>query len=181
MLVVGFCGFPGSGKSTALEAINDLGKVISMGDVIRNEIKARGLTPNDANLGKIATELRQMGGTDIIAEKTIALIKTQKSEIVFVDGIRSIDELQLFRKNWKFPLISIMTNKKLRYKRILERARSDDSTGLELIRARDEREINFGLKELIKAADYHVMNNSNKENLRRKTRELVIRLIGEQS
>ncbi|MFW9950953.1 MAG: AAA family ATPase, partial [Candidatus Thorarchaeota archaeon] len=75
MFVIGFCGFPGSGKSTALDAVNDMGKIINMGDVIRNEVKIRGLTPDDSNLGKIANELRLMEGTDIIAEKTIEMIK----------------------------------------------------------------------------------------------------------
>jgi len=57
MKVIGFCGLPGAGKSTAIEAINDLGFIISMGDVIRNEAKIRNIEPNDENLGKIAKTL----------------------------------------------------------------------------------------------------------------------------
>ncbi|MHA1527044.1 MAG: AAA family ATPase, partial [Promethearchaeota archaeon] len=53
MKVLGFCGLPGSGKSTIIEAIEDLGKVITMGDVIRNEAKKRKITLNDENLGTI--------------------------------------------------------------------------------------------------------------------------------
>ena len=37
MKVIGFCGLPGSGKSTALESVKSLGVVVNMGDVVRNE------------------------------------------------------------------------------------------------------------------------------------------------
>jgi dephospho-CoA kinase len=178
MIVIGFCGLPGSGKSTALEAISDLGIIITMGDIIRNEAKHRTLPLNDKNLGMIAKELRLLGGNEIIAEKTVNLIKTLNSEVVFVDGVRSLSELIVFRKNWKFPLITIETKKKYRYERILDRARSDDSKGEEFIRDRDEREINFGLNELIKAADYRISNNASIEDLKNKTRKLILKLIG---
>ncbi len=178
MIVIGFCGLPGSGKSTALEAISDLGVIITMGDIIRNEAKNRNLTLNDKNLGRIAKELRLLGGSEIIAEKTRDLIKTLNSEIIFVDGVRSLSELVVFRKNWKFPLIAIKAKKKSRYKRILDRARSDDSKGEEFIRDRDIREINLGLIELIKAADYYISNNTSIEDLKTKTRKLILKLIG---
>jgi dephospho-CoA kinase len=177
MIVIGFCGLPGSGKSTALEAIKDLGLIITMGDIIRDEAKKRNVPPNSANLGKIAEELRQSLGDDVIAEKTIEIVKVQTSKVIFIDGIRSPDEVRLFRKNWTFPLIAIISKKKLRYKRILDRARSDDSKGLEIIKARDKREINFGVKKVIKLADYHIMNNNQTEMLKKRTRDLVLKLI----
>ena len=48
------CGLPGAGKSTAIDAIKDLGVVITMGDVIRKEAKKRNVEPTGENLGKIA-------------------------------------------------------------------------------------------------------------------------------
>jgi dephospho-CoA kinase len=177
MIVIGFCGLPGSGKSTALEAIKDLGLIITMGDIIRNEAKKRDIPLNSANLGKIAEELRQLGGNEVIAEKTVEIVKNQNSKVIFIDGIRSPDEVYLFRKNWNFPLIAIICKKKLRYKRILNRSRSDDSKGLESIKARDKREINFGVKTVIKLADYHIINNSQIEMLQKQTRNLVLKLI----
>ena len=75
MKVIGFCGLPGSGKSTIIEVIEDLGKVITMGDVIRNEAKKRNTILNDENLGKIARELREIEGPNIVAEKCVEWIK----------------------------------------------------------------------------------------------------------
>jgi len=57
MKVIGFCGLPGSGKSTALIAVEDLGIIITMGDVIRKEAINKNIEPNNENLGKIAKEL----------------------------------------------------------------------------------------------------------------------------
>ncbi|MFO8020614.1 MAG: dephospho-CoA kinase, partial [Promethearchaeia archaeon] len=34
MKVIGFTGLPGSGKSTAIDAVGHLGTVVTMGDVI---------------------------------------------------------------------------------------------------------------------------------------------------
>ena len=106
MKVIGFCGLPGSGKSTAIQSITDLGKVVTMGDVIRNEARLRGIEPSGENLGKIAKELREIGGPEIVAKKCVELINELGEEIVFVDGLRSMSEVNIFRLSWKFPIIA---------------------------------------------------------------------------
>ena len=175
--VIGFCGLPGSGKSTAIEAINDLGKIITMGDVIRNEAKIRGIDPTGENLGKIANELRDKWGQEIIARKCVELIKTFKSEIIFVDGVRSIIELNVFRKFWKFPLIATVIDEEIRFKRLYERARSDDPKSIAELRERDKREISFGLNSLVEKAEYKIKNTSSIEELETKTRKIVLEII----
>ena len=177
MKVIGFCGLPGAGKSTAIEAIKDLGFIISMGDVIRNEAKIRGIEPNDENLGKIAKILRKEKGNDIIAKECVKLIKNKEEKVIFVDGIRSWNEVKIFKSICKFPLIVIKAKKKLRYKRISERHRIDDSNIETEIKERDEREKKFGINEVIKKADYIILNNSTIDDLKERTRDLIIKLI----
>ena len=177
MKVIGFCGLPGSGKSTALIAIEDLGIIITMGDVIRKEALNNNIEPNNENLGKIAKELRERGGDAIVAERSVEMIKNQKNKVVFVDGIRSLFEIEVFRKYWKFPVIAIESSDDLRHKRIKKRARSDDSDTLIEIMKRDKRELGFGLKEVINKANYKIMNDSSKEELKKITREIVLEII----
>ena len=177
MKVIGFCGLPGSGKSTAIEAIIDLGKIITMGDVIRNEAKIRGIDPTGENLGKIAKELRDKWGQEIIARKCVELIKNLKNDIIFVDGVRSIIELNVFRKFWKFPLIATVIDEEIRFKRLYERARSDDPKTIAELRERDKREISFGLNSLVKKAEYKIENTSSIEELQIKTRKIVLEII----
>jgi dephospho-CoA kinase len=177
MKVIGFCGLPGSGKSTAIESVKDLGIIITMGDVIRNEAKNRNIEPTNQNLGEIAKNLRLEKGDDIIAEKCVNLIKSKEKNLIFIDGIRSWHEVKVFRRYWKFPLIAVKTKKKLRYKRISERYRTDDSKQKASIKERDKREIEFGIKKVIKKADFKIINNSTIDNLKMKTRKLVLELI----
>jgi dephospho-CoA kinase len=168
---------PGSGKSTAIKAVSDLGVVVTMGDVIREEAIRKKIELTDENLGKLAKNLRKEEGDEAIAEKCVDIIKNIQSEVIFVDGIRSPYELTIFRKHWKFPLILIDTKEEIRHIRILERMRDDDSKNIKDLKRRDDREIGFGLLDLIQKADYIVENNSTVKKLKKKTRALVKHLI----
>jgi len=177
MKVLGFCGLPGTGKSTAIEAISKLGTIIMMGDVIRNEARKNGILPTDENLGRIAKELRKNGGDEIVAEKCVEIIKKCKKSPIFVDGIRSMAEVNVFKKYWDFIVIAIVADDQLRYQWIRNRARLDDSNKKSDIEERDLREIGFGLEEVIKNADYTIINNSDIPDLQIKTKELIKKLI----
>jgi dephospho-CoA kinase len=177
MKVIGFAGLPGSGKSTIIEAIEDLGKVITMGDVIRNEAKKRNLKPTDENLGKIAKDLRESGGPGLVAEKCVELINTLKKSIIFIDGLRSILEVKVFRKSWKFPIIAIILDEELRFRRLSERGRSDDPKTLEDLKERDNREMNFGVNNVIENSDYQFKNNIPLEEAKQAIRNLVRKVI----
>lgn len=177
MKILAICGLPGSGKSTAIDAIRNLGSVIIMGDIIRNEAKKRKLEPTSENLGKIAKELRLKYGSNIIAEKCVDLINKQHNNIIFIDGLRSMAEVKVFRKHWKFPIIAIVLEEKRRFKRLFERARSDDPKSIDDLKDRDKREIEFGLEEVLNNADYTIKNDSTKEDLKERIRKLVLDLI----
>jgi dephospho-CoA kinase len=172
-------GLPGSGKTSAIEAIRDLGVIVSMGDVVRNEAKKRNLKLNGENLGRVAKELRVIGGQDIIAKKCVELIKDLEGDIIFVDGVRSLSEVNIFRKYWKFPIIAIVVNEEIRFQRLFERARSDDPKSLDELRERDIRELEFGLVQVLEEANYKIVNNSTLEDLKKKTRDLVLKIIKE--
>ncbi|MFX1322508.1 MAG: AAA family ATPase [Promethearchaeota archaeon] len=177
MKVLAICGLPGSGKTTAIDAIRNLGSVITMGDVIRNEANKKNLAPTSENLGKIAKELRLNYGPNIIAEKCVDLINKQYNNIIFIDGLRSMAEVKVFRKYWKFPIIAIVLEEKRRFKRLFERARSDDPKSIDDLKDRDKREIEFGIEEVLNNADYTISNDSTKEDLKERIRKLVLDLI----
>jgi dephospho-CoA kinase len=65
----------------------------------------------------------------------------------------------------------------LRYKRIVDRARVDDSRDLIDIKERDLREIGFGLKSVIKNADFHIYNEGSIEDLKKQTRIIVLKIL----
>ncbi|GAH41723.1 unnamed protein product [marine sediment metagenome] len=177
MKILAIVGLPGSGKTTAIENIKDLGIVVTMGDIIRDEAKRRNIEPSGVNLGKIALELRKSEGMGIIAKKCVDLIIKLKGEIIFIDGIRSLAEVNIFRKFWKFPIIAIIVDEKKRLERLFKRSRSDDPKNLEELKERDTRELKFGLDKVLKEADYKIKNNSTVDDLKKKTRDLVLKVI----
>ncbi len=177
MKVITIVGLPGSGKTTAIEAIEDLGIIVTMGDVVRDEVKKRNLEPSGKNIGKIAKELREKSGPAIIAEKCVELIKKKNKEIIFVDGVRSLSEVNIFRKYWKFPIIAIIVDEEKRFRHLFERNRSDDPKSLEDLKERDKREIEFGLDKVLENADYLIHNNYSIEDLKKKTRKTVLEII----
>ncbi|NVM17348.1 MAG: flagellar hook-basal body complex protein FliE [Candidatus Lokiarchaeota archaeon] len=177
MKVIGFCGLPGSGKSTVLKAIEDLGVIITMGDVIRNEALERNIEPTDENLGRIAQELREKFGSEIIAVKCVELIKNLDREVVFIDGLRSIAEVKIFRKSWIFPIVAVIIDDSIRFERLSKRGRPDDPNTLDDLRERDQREIAFGLNNVIRSANYEINNNVSKNEVQKKTRNLILKII----
>jgi dephospho-CoA kinase len=177
MKVIGFCGLPGSGKSTAIEAIRDLGRVVTMGDVIRNEAEMRGVEPTGENLGKIAREIREEGGDTIVAEKCVEMIKEMDEGIIFIDGLRSMAEVETFRGEWEFPIVAVTCPEELRFKRLSERGRSDDPEKIGDLKKRDEREKNLGVNQVIEEADIIIKNDGTKQDLTQETRKQVRQLV----
>jgi len=180
-IVLGFVSLPGAGKSTALKSVQDLGSIVIMGDVIRDEAKKRGLPLTDENLGIVASELRKTEGRGIIAKRCLNSIREKESEVVFVDGLRSMKEVEIFREYWTFLVISIKISQAKRFKIIKKRKRDDDPTTLKELKQRDNREISFGLQKVIENADYIINNNSTEKKLKIKTREKVLDIINNYS
>jgi len=107
----------------------------------------------------------------------VKLIKKLESEVFFIDGLRSMAEVIVFRKYWKFPLIATVVDEKIRYERLSKRKRPDDPNSLSEIRDRDQREIRFGLNEVIENANYKINNNLSEAEVQRETRVLIFKII----
>ncbi len=175
--LIAIVGLPASGKSTAIEAVKELAPVIIMGDVIRTEVLCRALEPSPENIGTIAEELRKEYGKDIIAKRCIEKINTIDESVILIDGVRSLSEVALFREHWPTYVIAITCSNQTRFKRIKTRGRADDSTDDEQIRKRDQRELQFGLGDVIERAEYKIENEKDIESLKRKVMNYVKGLL----
>ena len=175
--VIGFIGLPASGKSTAVEAVNNLGIIIKVGDIVREETKKLGLEITPENLSKVSLDFHNDHGGKALAIKLVEKIKKLEENIVFIDGIRSKSEVKYIRKYWKFPIIAVLCDDKLRHKWILSRGRSDDSKNIEDVINRDKRELGYGLGKLLKKANYKIKNDSDIETLKEKTKIVIKKII----
>lgn len=175
MRIVAFTGMPGAGKSVAVEEAKAFGfPVVRMGDLVWEEVRRRGLDLTDKNVGGVATEMRKSHSPDIWAVRTVERIgdmaKAKDSGLVVVDGVRNYEEVEAFRRllGHNFVLVAVHAPENVRYRRLLQRGRADDTHVTEDdIRRRDEREIGWGLLKSIEKADRNLVNEGDLVAFRR--------------
>jgi len=179
MRVVGTVGLPGSGKGELATVAREAGiPVVTMGDVIRQACRDRGRDPSTDH-GEVAKALREENGPAAIAERSLPLIRDAVRETdtdtVVVDGLRSMVEVEAFREAFgeNFLIVSIEAPFDLRAERLAERGRDSSDSDLEALRARDERELGFGMGEVMDAADVRIDNTDSLEAFRTSVRELL--------
>src|SRR5208283_1841915 len=108
MLIIAITGMPGAGKSTVARALGGVGlRRIAMGDMIREETSRRSLPLDDKNMGLVMQELRGTYGAGAVAELCLRSIQSKETEAaVVVDGIRSVAEVEIFRKAGEVKLLA---------------------------------------------------------------------------
>lgn len=172
MNVLGVTGMPGSGKSVISRVAVDLGmQVVRMGDVIRAEAQKR-----NESTGVVAVKLRQEYGEFIVAQRCVDIIKNSEKKNVsyLIEGIRSPFEVDIFRQSFPgFKVIAVHSKPKTRFKRLKRRKRSDDSSDQDEFTSRDQRELKFGIGDVIAMADYMVVNEGSLGKIKKLIRSML--------
>lgn len=173
--IIGATGMSGSGKATVKQIAETMGySTVVMGDEVREEAKRRNLEPTPENLGTIMLKLREEEGPTAIAKRCIPKIENAKSNIVIVDGVRSLQEIEEFKKHSKdFILIAVHASPNIRFQRLFHRIRGDAPRTWQTFTERDLRELNVGLGAVIAMADYMIVNEGTREQVRQKAREVL--------
>jgi dephospho-CoA kinase len=150
-------GFPGSGKSTALETANDMGLfTVEMSDVVRSEYS--GDEENDNNLGKWASSRKQEHGNGYFAECSAKFIRENigSDRDVAISGIRSVEEVDTFEGFFdNVIVVGIRCPKEIRWKRVFER----DGVRPSEMSQRDQRERQWGLQKVLNRHTNHILYN----------------------
>ncbi len=158
-------GMSGSGKTTLADMFREDGfSVLTMGDVIRGLAAERGLEPTPEVLGSIARGIREEHGDTAVAVKCVERLKDVKEPVVVIDGIRSLEEVDVFRESFEGLLVAVHASPEMRYERLRERGRSDDPQDFSAFRERDLRELGFSLGWAISLADHMIVNEGTLEN-----------------
>ena len=203
MKIIGFVGMPGSGKSVASNVARTVGlEVVVMGDVIRGEAARLGLPPTDENLGNVGNMLRAREGPKAVAKRTLELARKSGKDFVVVDGLRSKEEVEFFRKNSDdFRLVEVCASAESRLNRIANRGRSDDGNSedetkhgskialscddslqkpADALAKRECRELGWGMCEAFNEADLRIDNNGDLHEFKAKV-EAFLREIENRS
>jgi dephospho-CoA kinase len=144
-------GLPGSGKSEVSGEIkkNRIPTFIS-GNIIKEEVAKRGLDLTLESEEFVARELRKQYGPDAPIKLLEHKITDSKASILCVDGPRNIQEVQLLETFGEVYLIIVESTKRLRYQRLRKRGGPRDPEGWKHFMWRDRKELERGMKSLIK-------------------------------
>ncbi len=150
---------PGAGKSTIAEGLKPKGyDIVNMGNAVREEAKKRNLESTSSNLGKLMLELREQNGQGAIAELIKPKIESSTANVILIDGVRSTDEIQVFRKFGNVKLLAIHASTDTRFDFLQKRGRSDDPQTKDNFDERDDRELGVGISNPIALSDDAISN-----------------------
>ncbi len=209
MKVFAVAGMPCAGKSTVLERVKKEGFfVIRMGDLVMEEARRRGIDISDRNVGNMASKLRKENrarihgrnipltmfhrerkekmereGYGYWATRTVDRIrKCASSELVFIDGTRGDMEIKVFRRRFNyFRVVAVHAGRNERYKRVVSRKREDDVLSFDELVARDERELSWGLGNVIATADIMIVNDGPLDRFRTQIDKFIGNIIKDAS
>jgi dephospho-CoA kinase len=170
--VIGVVGHPSSGKDTVAEYLKGKGfEHFSSGDVIRENMKEKGLSVDRTSMHHFAKEMRRIHGNQYPADVMVGQIKNNS----VISGIRNSAEHGLFKKEFKenFILIAVDAPIEFRYQMARSRGRVGDDVTFEKFREEEERErqAESGTHEVDKVigfADTVITNDSTLEDLYKK-------------
>ncbi|MFA5312128.1 MAG: AAA family ATPase [Methanomassiliicoccales archaeon] len=165
MAILVIAGMPGAGKEEFVSvALTEGYEVVRMGDVVRAEAKLQSVEVSDKGIGGFANEERKRHGSDIWAKRAVSHVKNERTVI---DGSRGLMELDVFRKELgDVFLIAIHSGPKFRFPRLQSRNRYDAPETWEEFKARDDRELGWGLGSMIAMADAMIVNEGTLEEFK---------------
>ena len=176
MKVVSIVGMTGAGKSEVAKVFEDSGFIrIRFGDVTDEEIKKRGLEPNEENERYIRELLRKEHGMAAYAELNLPRIdEASKFSDVVIDGLYSWEEYAFLKTYYgeDFYVVAVWSSPKTRYARLS--SRTNRRLTLEEAISRDRAEIeNINKGGPIAMADFTIINESSLERLREEAKRII--------
>jgi len=174
--VVAIVGMAGAGKSEVARVFEEHGfKKVRFGDITDEELKNRGLQPNEENERYIRQQLRKEHGMAAYAKLNLPRIDSSlKSSNVVLDGLYSWEEYILLKEYYsgQFTTVAVWASASTRHGRLAHRAKRPLT--LEEAASRDKSEIEKSNKGgPIAMADFTILNEASLEELAKETERVL--------
>ena len=180
-MIILIVGRRGSGKTTAAKSLEKMGFTVkSTGDVVREEIKNRGLPYNKETDYKVSKWFNSEGREVLISRR---LLKDFKGGKLVIEGLRTPEQIKEIKKiTGETPvIIAVKADFETKVKRLLKRRRFKDET-IDYLKRKDKEEIQWGEDKVIEMADYTIDNtNLDINEFREKVRDVVEKILKEES
>jgi dephospho-CoA kinase len=167
--VLGLMGAIGCGKGTVVDIlVNDYGfQSIATGDLVREEVKKRGLSLGRENEMKISVELRKDDPAYFIRE-AVKRIKDNNWDKAIIDGVRLMIDINTLKDS--FPgiiFVLVKTDPKKRFERMKKRGRPGFPKTFEKFLEHERLEIEkFNFDEVWSNASRIINNDGSIDDLR---------------
>jgi len=127
MPVFGLTGPNASGKGEVCAYLGSRGfRVVSLSDIIREELAHRGVSPTREAMIETGTALRKRFGAGVLAERLLHRLGDRE----VVDSVRNPTEVAVLRRIRGFKLVLVDAPPELRFERCRRRDRIGDAQDL---------------------------------------------------
>ncbi|MCL5433306.1 MAG: dephospho-CoA kinase [Patescibacteria group bacterium] len=180
-IIIGLTGAFGSGKSTAASFFESKGfKRITLSFFLEEEATKRGYKKITREiLQDIGNEWRKKYGIGILARRTLELLRKEKIGKAIIDGIRNIGEIEEFKKEKSFKLITIVSDRKIRFARLTKVERRESIT-FDSFTKLDYRDLGIGEEKsglqvavCMALADVFIENNGTEVEFKEKLERFI--------
>ena len=175
MRILLITGMPGAGKEELLNVARSSGvPFLRMGDVVREAYAASGAEAEGLSVGQFADRERELHGKNVWAQRSI---ERMSGDLFLVDGCRSMAEVRSFRElSGDVSVIAVHAPRMTRYERLVRRGREDAPHSIGEFDERDEREMGWGIAQVIALADIMIVNDSDLESFKSEVRRTLERI-----
>jgi dCMP deaminase len=182
-MIIGVAGFNGAGKGEVIRFLSERSfYAYSLSDVIRDELRQRGLDETRDRMIEAGRELRAAKGPGVLAEGMLAKLLGDRNYAI--DSIRHPAEVEVLRGSGRpFHLLWVQADEDLRLARMRSRGRQGDPTTLEEMRVSEGREMQSddpSAQQLLAVrdrADQVVVNDGTVEDLHTGMQPILERLL----
>ena len=186
--VIGLAGTMGSGKAVVKDYLMKKYNCyyVSLSSIIRAEFERRKTGFSRKTLQDQGNEMRKKYGNGIFAKLSISYLPRDK-ELIIVDGIRNPGEIEYLKKEFgnKFFMIGIDAPQKIRFERIVKRARPSDPKTWEDFVVLDERDQGINepahgqqTKACLDLADFLLSTEGSEQEIETKLNEISSKIMG---
>jgi len=178
MSIIGIVGPLACGKGVVADFLiqNEGYSSFSLSTLVHEEAKKRGFTTITRSLLQdIGNDMRKNEGQDVLARRAIKILHPTPSTLhpnIIIEGIRNPGEVEYLKSIPGFILIAVHADQRIRFTRVLSRAKPWDPTNWELFLQVDQRDsgekgiaVGQQVESCMNMADVHIENNGTVEEV----------------
>ena len=178
-MIIGICGRVAAGKETLTKFLRDKGfEYHQSSDIIKEGLEELGAEVTRENMQDLADKWRKESGVGVLMKKILK--KIDKDGMHIIDSLRNKGEVDFMRENHdNFILIGVDADKKIRFKRMLNRGKPSDPKTWEEFLKMNERD-NFDKEnptgqqtgKCLEASDFVIVNDTDLNSALKQVEEI---------